>query len=199
MTTEGKLISRVHIPRQMGKGVIVRRDQRLKVIATKGPQIGDLFAFVLDALEETLSPSVTRSQLGKFNLEVGKPLYSNRRNPLLLLEEDTVGVHDLLGAACDPVRYVQDYGAKHRNCRENLIEAVQELGFDPPYLYSDPVNLFQNTPIVDLKGHKDFRASLAQPGDYALFRALQGLLVVVSACPSERSSPSKELMLEVYE
>ena len=52
-----KLITRVVVPAQSGKGVLLRRGQRLKVIAERGPQVGDLFAFVQDDLAETRSPS----------------------------------------------------------------------------------------------------------------------------------------------
>ena len=203
MTTEGKLTATVHIPAQTGKGVVVRSGQRLKVIAPHGKQVGDLFAFVLDSPGEMLSPTHTRSMLDQFGLEVGKPLYSNKRSPLLLLEEDKVGVHDLLSPNCDPLRYLQDFGAEnHANCRDNLIAALKELDFDPPY-FSDPVNLFQNTPIVDLQGHRETRESPARPGDYVLFKALQDLVAVVSACPQDFTvlnggSPS-DLVLEVYD
>ena len=167
-----------------------------------GPQVGDLFAFVRDDLADTLSPSQTRSILDRFNLVIGKPLYSVRRRPLLLLEEDTVGVHDLLAPACDPLRYLEDFGEEnHRNCRDNLNDALKDLGCSPPG-YPDPVNLFQNTPITDLKGSRETRESLAKPGGYVLLKALEDLVAVVSACPQDMTSLNggspKELLLEVY-
>ena len=126
--------------------------------------MGDLFAFVRDDLADTLSPSQTRSILDSFNLVIGKPLYSVSRRPLLLLEEDTVGVHDLLAPACDPLGYLEDFGEEnHRNCRDNLNNALKDLGCSPPS-HTDPVNLFQNTPITDLKGSRETRESLAKSG-----------------------------------
>ena len=198
-----KLICRVVVPAQSGRGVLARRGQRLKVVAEHGPQVGDLFAFMEDDLAETLSPSQTRSLLGKFNLVTGQPLYSVGRKPLFLLEEDTVGVHDLLAPACDTLRYLEDFGIEnHPSCRENLRAALREMGYAPPG-YPDPVNLFQNTPISDLQGTRDTRESLAQPGDYVLLRALEDLVAVVSACPQDQTilngGTPKPLTLEVRE
>ena len=196
------LIKRVQIAAMTGRGVMVQRDQKLKVIAPEGTQVGDLFAFVQDDLADTLSPSQTRSILDRFNLVVGRPLYSVARTPLFLLEEDTVGVHDLLAPACDRLRYLEDFGIEgHRNCRDNLNGALEEMGCSPPG-YPDPINLFQNTPIADLDGKRDTRESAAKPGDHVLLRALEDLVVVVSACPQDQTvlngGTPKGLLLEVY-
>ena len=197
-----RLIEQVRIPAMTGRGVIVQCDQRLKVIAPEGTQVGDLFAFVQNDLADTLSPSQTRSILDKFNLVVGRPLYSVARRPLFLLEEDTVGVHDLLAPACDRLRYLEDFGVEgHPNCRDNLNSALEELGCSPPG-YPDPINLFQNTPIADLNGRRETGASLAKPSDHVLLRALEDLVVVVSACPQDQTvlngGRPKGLLLEVY-
>ena len=119
---------------------------------------------------------------------MGQPLYSIRRKPLFILEEDTVGVHDLLAPACDTMRYQEDFGIEgHPSCRENLNGALRELGYSPPG-YPDPVNLFQNTPIADLQGTRDTRESMAKPGDYVLLRAEEDLIAVVSACPQDQTN-----------
>jgi uncharacterized protein YcgI (DUF1989 family) len=194
-------ISKVHIPPQSGGGAIVRRGQRLKVIALQGKQVGDLFAFVLDAPDEYLSPAHTRSKLRLLYPRLGEPLYSNKRKPLLLIEEDTVRVHDLLAPACDPFFY-QELGKEgHPNCRDNLVVTLKEFALSPVGL-PDPVNLFQNTPVIDLEGHREVRESIAKAGDYVLFQVLEDLLVVVTACsvdwpPLNGDKPS-DLMLEVY-
>src|SRR5262245_30233525 len=91
-----RLVTQIPIPKQSGRGVYLKRDQRIKVVSPKGPQVGDLFAFKHDDPGEFLSPKVTMSQLRRIYPEVGKPLFTNKFKPLLVLEEDTVGVHDLL-------------------------------------------------------------------------------------------------------
>ena len=204
MTTEDRPIEQVRVPARHGAGIVVRNGQRLKVVAVEGKQIGDLFAFVLNSLDETLSASVTRRYMDRFNLVVGKPIYSNKYRPLLLIEEDTVGRHDILNSACSPEFYKEAYGLDdHRSCRQNLIEAVRESGYDPPYLYSDPINLFQNTPIVDVEGRRDVGESPSKAGDYIAFRAMDDMLAAVSSCPQDMNNANggnpTDLMLEVYE
>ncbi|MFQ5874623.1 MAG: DUF1989 domain-containing protein, partial [Dehalococcoidia bacterium] len=194
-------VSQVHIAAYKGGGLIVRQGQRVKVVNLQGQQVGDLFAFVLDDPGEFLSPSSTLARLRRIYPELGKPLYSNRHNPLLLLEEDNVGVHDLLLQACDTALYESLGHANHPNCRDNLNAVLEEYDFtptEPPH----PVNLFQNTPIVDLEGHWEPRDSPAKPGDYVMLEALKDLLVVVTACswdqgPLNGEKPT-DLMLEVY-
>ena len=46
-----------------------------------------------------------------------------------MTEDTTEGVHDTLIAACDRARYVELGGGEgHRNCTDNLIEALEVLG-----------------------------------------------------------------------
>jgi uncharacterized protein YcgI (DUF1989 family) len=198
------LLSHSTIPKQSGGGVFLKRDQRVKVISPKGPQVGDLFAFKQDDPGEFLSPKITMSRLRRIYPEVGKPLYTNRFNPLLMLEEDTVGVHDLLYQACDQYLYKTWGQENHPSCRDNLNAALRALDFRPPEgAHPDPHNLFQNSPVIDLEGHVEVRESKAKPGDYVLLRALEDAVVVVTACSVDRGvlngDGPKELALEVYE
>jgi uncharacterized protein YcgI (DUF1989 family) len=198
-----RLVSQIPVPKQSGRGVYLKRDQRVKVVSPKGPQVGDLFAFKHDDPGEFLSPKITMSQLRRIYPEVGKPLFTNKFKPLLMLEEDTVGVHDLLYQACDQYLYRAAWGEeRHPNCRDNLNAALRLLDFTPGG-QPDPHNLFQNSPVIDLDGHVQVQESRAKPGDYVLLRALEDAVVVVTACSVDRGvlnggSP-KELLLEVYE
>ena len=201
MSSERQLLSKTHIPAFTGRGVVTRRDQRIKVIEVQGKQIGDLFAFVLDQPDEYLSPGHTRGKLQNLYPQLGQPFYSNKRNPLLLLEEDTVGVHDLMAPACDYYMYKELGHEDHPSCRGNLEATLKEHSFTPAAL-PDPHNLFQNTPVVDLDGRREIREPTAGPGDYVLLQALQDLLVIVTACsvdqgPANGGKPS-DLMLELY-
>ncbi len=199
-----RLVSQMTIPKQSGGGVFLKRDQRVKVISPKGPQVGDLFAFKRSEPDEFLSPKITMSRLKRIYPEIGKPLYTNKFNPLLMLEEDTVGVHDLLYQACDRYMYGSRGDWNHPNCRDNLNAALRALDFTPPPgAHPDPHNLFQNSPVIDLEGRVEVRESKAKPGDYVLLRALEDAVVVVTACSVDRGvlngAGPKELVLEVYE
>ena len=198
MSMERKLVSQVHIPAMTGGGAEVRSGQRVKVIAVEGQQIGDLFAFVLDSPEEHLAPGYTRSKLQSIYPVLGQPFYSNKREPLLLLEEDTVGVHDLLAPACDRYSQKERGDENHPSCRGNLVATLERLDFTTEYL-PDPHNLFQSTPVVDLDGRQERRLSPAKPGDYVTLQAMKDLLVIVTACPMMLSGGEpKPLMIEVY-
>ena len=201
MSTERQLLSQLHISPMSGGGVEVRTGQRVKVIAVQGKQIADLFAFVLDSPDEFLSPGHTRGKIQSIYPILGKPFYSNKRNPLLLLEEDTVGVHDLMSPACHYHRYKQLGYEDHPSCRGNLVGTLHRFNFTPESL-PDPHNLFQSTPLVDLDGRQEMRESPAKPGDYVVLEAMKDLLVIVTACSGDHSPANggtpTDIMLEVY-
>ena len=203
MTTASQPTTEVLIPARHGGAVMLREGQRLKVIAVKGQQICDFWAFNPTDPTEFLSMSYTRSTLRHLKIQVGKPLANNKRQPILMLEEDTVGVHDMFVAACDPIRYLELGAAPtHRSCKMNALEALAQFSMHPP-VFPDPLNLFQNTP-ADAAGALQYGGSLAQPGGYVLFRALRPLLAVGSACPFDLSPASMasertEIRFEVYD
>jgi uncharacterized protein YcgI (DUF1989 family) len=93
-------------------------------------------------------------------------------------------VHDILAAACDPYRYRIDFGVEdHRSCRMNFVEALAEFDL-PDWRIPDPVNLFQNSPVMpdwSLQGG----TSPAKPDDYVTLLARMDLIAAVSACPQD--------------
>jgi len=192
----------VPIPKQSGRGVFLNKDQRLKVINPRGQQVGDLFAFKQNTDDEFLAPAYTITRNRCIYLQAGKPLFSNFATPLLLLEEDTVGCHDLLFPACFGEQR-PGMPAVRPNCRDNMQAALRALNFPLPVRPEivHPHNLFQNSPVIDLDRHIEIREPLAKPGDYVVFRALEDLVVVVTACASlgvVNAGDPKELLMEVY-
>jgi len=98
--------------------------------------------------------------------------------------EDSVGVHDMMAAACDPYRYRRDFGVEnHRSCRMNFVEALAEYQL-PDWRIPDPVNLFQNSP-VRADGTYASAASLAKAGDHVTLLARMDLIAACSACPQD--------------
>lgn len=79
-----------------GGRIEVGKGQLLEILNVEGEQICDFFAFRLDDVSETLSPSHTRSELRRIVLRVGDVLVSRYRNPILEIVEDTCRRHDLL-------------------------------------------------------------------------------------------------------
>lgn len=179
---KGKLIE---IKARHGKGAFVKKGQKIKVINTHGTQVVDTWAFNSENLREFMSMEHCRVWVQNYRVHRGDALVTNKRRPILKWIEDTSpGVHDTMLAACDRYRY-QLLGCKeyHRNCNDNLWEAMIELGCHISETPS-PLNLWQNTPVE--KGGKVVNLpTVSKKGDYVLFRAEMDAIVCFSACPQD--------------
>lgn len=173
------------MPAREGRGLRVAAGQRFRVIDVDGGQVADMFAFRADDVSEFHSAEHTRVHVSRLFPRPGEHFVTNHRRPILLLEEDrTPGIHDMLCAACDPERYA-GLGVEggHASCRENLERAMAHLGharIEVP----QPINLFMNIP-VDAEGGLGWEPAPTRPGDYVTLRAAIDCLVVVSACPQD--------------
>jgi uncharacterized protein YcgI (DUF1989 family) len=186
MTRQREITQEILVPAGHARATRVEAGQLLEIINVQGRQVCDFVAFNAENFDEHLSPTHTRSMLGRLTLRVGDLLRTNARNPIFELVEDTVGCHDLLIAACDHRRYELDYGLKnHRNCRANFGEVLGPHGIG--YLQvPDPINLFQNTPVA-ADGTLGMEVSPAESGDKVTLRALGAVLVAASACPQDQN------------
>lgn len=186
--------SRFSYPRSMisvvarrGTAFEVREGERFQVLDQSGKQTCPLIACKRDDHEEWASPAHTREGLGSIMLRLDGEIVSARRTPLLRLEEDTVGRHDLTMPLCDGRRYLDRYGlADHQNCRDNLATALGEYDIAGDRL-PDPINLFMHIAILG-RGELEVREPLSESGDYVVFRALTDLIVAVSACPQDQDA-----------
>lgn len=175
----------ITIPARHGKAAFVKKGQRIKVINTHGTQVVDTWAFNANDLREFMSMEHCRVWVQNYRVHKGDALVTNKRRPILKWLEDTSpGVHDTMLAACDRYRYqllgVKDY---HRNCNDNLWEAMIELGCHISETPS-PLNLWQNTPVE--KGGKVLNLpTVSKKGDHVLFRAEMDAVVCFSACPQD--------------
>jgi uncharacterized protein len=175
----------IDVPAREGHGLRVAAGQRFRVIDVEGGQVADTFAFRADDVSEFHSAEHTRVHVNRLFPRPGEHFVTNHRRPILLLEEDrTPGVHDMLCAACDPERYT-GLGVEgwHASCRENLERAMARLGqtrFEIP----QPINLFMNIPVQE-EGALGWEPAPTRPGDFVTLRAEMDCLVVVSACPQD--------------
>jgi hypothetical protein len=170
-----------------GKAIPVAAGKTLKIISREGAQVLDLWAFNRDDIAEFMSMEHTRSKNSKVMLAVGDSYYSHRRRPMLTIVEDTSpGIHDTLLCACNSFVY-QEQGCTtyHRNCTDNLHEALEEIGLNIPFT-PGPLNVFTNVPINP--DHTLTRLPPAtKPGDYLKLRAEIDLIAVISSCPQDIS------------
>lgn len=177
----------ITIPARYGKAIILHKGQAVKLINTHGTQVVDCWAWKLGGLDEFMSMEATRVWNQRLNPEVGDSFVTNFRNPILTLVEDTSpGVHDSFMAACDRQRYerlgVKDY---HRNCFDNMIEAVRVLGYEIPHPTLASLNIFMNIAVLPDGRTLDTRPTVTKPGDYVVFRSEMDCIVAFSACPQD--------------
>jgi uncharacterized protein YcgI (DUF1989 family) len=168
-----------------GKALRLGEGQQIRIVNTHGRQVVDTWAFAAGDMAEFMSMEHSRVHMGRVNPVAGSVLLTNRRRPILTLVEDTSGgVHDTLLAACDVHRY-RMLGAQgyHRNCTDNLREALAGLGLTPPETPS-PLNLFQNSSIKP-GGELVIEPPVAPPGAHVTLRAGMDLVIVFSACPQD--------------
>ena len=173
------------IPAKSGKAVYMTNGQTIKIINTHGKQVIDTWAFNANDLGEYMSMEHSRTTILKLIPSIGDVLNTNKRNPILTFMEDTSpGIHDAVISACDNERY-QLLGHKgyHRNCSDNLIEAMAGLNVSFQQR-GTPLNLFMNIPWT-ANGALSFEEPATQPGDYVVLRAEQDLIVSFSACPQD--------------
>jgi uncharacterized protein len=178
---------RLTIPARHAKAIQVEVGQRVKVINTFGQQVLDTWAFSDSDPGEYMSMEHSRSRLSKVNPNAGDTLVTNSRRPILTLVEDTSpGIHDTLLCPCNAALY-RELGctAYHRNCEDNLHEALAELGRDVAWTPA-ALNLFMNTPF-DAQGIIDRKPPASRAGDHVVLRAEMDLVLVLSACPQDLS------------
>ena len=168
-----------------GRAIRLAPGEALRVINTHGTQVVDTWAFHAEDLGEFLSMSHVIGGLGRTRLRVGDALATNHRRPILVLEEDSSpGVHDLLIPACDRYRYASlGCAGYHDSCADNLEGALSAFGLSAP-VCPTPLNLWMNTPF-DAEGVISWLSPVAKPGDHVTLRAVLPAVVVLSACPQD--------------
>jgi uncharacterized protein YcgI (DUF1989 family) len=173
------------IPARSGRGVRVKKGQKIKIINTHGNQVVDFWAFNAADPREYMGMEHCRAFWSRLYPVVGDKLVSNRRRPILTLIEDTSpGRHDTLIAPCDNERYgLLGCTAFHDNCRDNMHAGLMEVGVHLPYT-PDSLNMFMNIPWRQ-DGSLEWGNNLCKAGDYAVFQAEMDVIAVFSACPQD--------------
>jgi uncharacterized protein YcgI (DUF1989 family) len=174
------------VPAREGRGTKAAAGDVFSIVCLEGRQGGDLWAFCVDEISEFHSAEHTRVHVGRLFPRVGEYFVTNRRRPILRLEEDTLpfGQHDLQIAACDPPRY-QLLGVEgwHASCQENLQKVMAEFGFDKVNV-PQPINVMANFPVRE-DGRIDLLPCVSRAGDLVKFRVELDSYIVFSSCPQD--------------
>lgn len=173
------------LPARSGRAVRLGTGEAIQIVNTHGSQVVDTWVFSAEDMSEFLSNEHMRATLGRLWPAKGDALITNRRRPIMMIEEDTSpGKHDTIMAACDRHRYrllgCEEY---HDNCTDNLQAAMEQLGLDAPECPS-PLNLWMNIPVA-ADGSTSWGEPLSKPGDHVVLRAQMDCVVAMSACPQD--------------
>jgi aminomethyltransferase len=170
----------------------VKAGEYIQIIDVEGQQCSDFQAFLQEDLnnnlELCLDPTVTRSQMMASYPAPGThdKFYNQNSVPLVEVIQDTVCRHDTFGLACN-AKYYDDRGFPgHISCTDNFNKSLSQHGVSPRKNWA-AVNLFFNTAIEECHSLTS-DVSWSRPGDYVLFRAVDDLVCVSSACPDDTTS-----------
>jgi hypothetical protein len=175
------------IPAGCGKALRLAAGQSVRLINTHGTQVVDCWAWNAHDLDEHMSMEASRVWSQRLNPIVGDSFVTNYRNPILTLVEDSSpGIHDTFMAACDCHRYhrlgVQGY---HRNCLDNMFEALAEIGLTAPRPILASFNIFMNIAVQADGRSLKTAPTPGRPGDHVSLRADMDCVVAFSACPQD--------------
>ena len=170
----------------------VKAGEYIQIIDVEGQQCSDFQAFLEEDLKNNLElcldPTVTRSQMQASYPAPGThdKFYNQNSVPLVEVIQDTVCRHDTFGLACN-AKYYDDRGFPgHISCTDNFNKSLSQHGVSPRKNWA-AVNLFFNTAIEECHSLTS-DVSWSRPGDYVLFRAVDDLVCVSSACPDDTTS-----------
>lgn len=173
------------IPARRGAAARLSQGQAIRIINTHGEQVVDTWCVNADDQREFMSMEHIRPTLGRIFPRTGDSLVTNRRRPILVLEEDSSpGIHDTLMAACDDYRYgLLGCSEYHDNCTDNFYAAMRRVSVNPPDCPS-PLNLWMNIPVNE-QGETSWGEPVSKPGDFVILRACMDCIVAMSACPQD--------------
>lgn len=168
-----------------GQAFQVKANQTITLTDLEGEQVIDFIAFCQPDDKEYLSMSRSRAALMRNDFRVGDTLCTNFSQPLLVIEQDSFGIHDSTYSACDSADYLR-YGGitEHRNCQQNLADNAAPFGIEE-WRLPDPWNIFQNTPDMNsiINGGQEEDMAHSKAGDTITLCFLRDALVVISVCP----------------
>ena len=160
------------------------RGWALRVSDPEGCQVGDLFFVARDRPAERFSQARTRTYAERIDLRVGDQLWSTRDRPLLVLEQDSLGTHDLLFCGCSSFVFETFLGRPGKTgCLDHLADALAEYGV-PRDAVEAPLDLFMSTEVLP-DGSLAIRRSPSRPGDHVVLRAQHDLVVALAACADD--------------
>jgi uncharacterized protein len=200
----------VKIEKRTAFAVEIKKGQQFRIVESEGPQLAVLIAVYKNDLSEFFSTGNTKISLGvgpfkrktttgvmPYWIQKGDTLISNKWNPILTVEEDTYGKHDIIFDPCDTFLNgnIFGQGKGYPGCRELHTEALKKWGIKYAEIPAG-VNLFQNTRYSE-EGMVVYPTN-ARKDDMVIFKAHRDLIISVTACPCPLGE-SKGIRMEIEE
>jgi uncharacterized protein len=196
------------IPAGYARAFTVNKGQVIRIYLPEGKQVGDCVFYNAHDYKETFHAGQTwalNMQLKTGNAKSYKYFYSKppRENVMLSVVEDTVKDHwGNQGGRCTARLYaLRDGDTGHRNCQDNLAEALAEYGISSDDIM-DVFNVFMNVKM-DAEGNYSLEPTKADTGDHIDLLAEMDILAAVSACPSDNTPINgyvpKPLGIQIFE
>ncbi len=195
-----RLVDRIRVPPRDAACFSVRAGHFFRIVASVGPQVGDLNLFNAQDLSERFYSGKTRALNGT-HVGLGDQLFSSfpHLRPMATITHDTLdwygfdafggSVHDVIGTRCDPYTHalLNAGAAYHHCCHSNLTRALARYT-DLPLAEAEPrvhdvLNVFMCTGFSRDTGQYFMKASPVRRGDFLEFFAEIDLLGCLSACP----------------
>ena len=172
------------MPPREAKAFEVPAGHFFRIVSVEGPQVGDLNLWNVHDLTERFYSGKTRA-LHATHLRTGDRLWSSfpKLRPMATITHDTLdwygwdedgaGVHDVIGARCDPYTNLT-----------RALAAERKLPLEEAEVHvHDVMNIFMCTRYTRDTHQYFMKASPVRPGDFIEFFAEIDPLVALSACP----------------
>lgn len=187
-----------------GRGDVfdLKTDQFLQISDMLGKQVAIMTAFNADDHTEVLSTAHTRAINHSLLLLKGHGLYSNKRNKMMTVIDDSVGRHDILFPLDDSRAYLDDYAVDdHRNSLDALADALKKHEIERDQIPIDVVNWFMHVALKP-RGELEVREPLSERNSNVILKAHMPLLVAIVPSPNDQSpmnafSPT-DILVRVY-
>ena len=166
---------------------VVPKGSTLRIVDLEGQQAVDFLCYNAKDTSERYNAPDTMKYAGSIYVTKGVVLYSDMRNPIYTVTEDTCGHHDTLAGCCSAESNLHRYGVPNtENCRDTFLRGLKSVGMEKKDIVPN-VNFFMNVPVKQ-DGSVGITDGISKPGDHVDLRAEMDALTVISNCP-QRHNP----------
>lgn len=180
----------------------VKENQFLQISDMLGKQVAVMVAYNFHDHGEFASTAHTRGINHSMMLIKEHGIYSNRRNKMFTIIDDTVGRHDILLPMDDARSYLDDYGIEgHNNSFDNIAKGLASHDITPEQIPIDSINWFMNVGLK-ARGELEIREPLSGRNGNVILKAHMDTLVAITASPQDQNATNAfkptDILIRIY-